>query len=85
MGTEVDWCDMKAECLPSFTLGTFTGTLVSLIGQLGTEHHTLLSKHEPNLFPSGQYAIMERIHRSGEPGTGMAVLSSGCESFYGQR
>ncbi len=55
MGTEVDWRDMKGECLLSATLGTFTGTLVSLIDQIGTNHHTLLSKHEPNLFPSRQY------------------------------
>jgi hypothetical protein len=60
MGTEVDWRDMKAECPPSSTLGTFIGTLVSLIGQLGTEHRTLLSKHEPNLFPSRQY-LTKRI------------------------
>ncbi len=52
MGTEVDWRDMKGECPPSTTLGTFTGTLVSLIGQLGTEHRTPLSKHEPYLFAS---------------------------------
>jgi hypothetical protein len=55
MGTEVDWRDMKGDCQQSATLGTFTGTLVSLIGQIGTEHCTLLSKHEPNLFPSRQY------------------------------
>ena len=61
MGTEVDWRDMKAECPPSCTLGTFTGTLVSLIGQLGTEHRTLLSKHEPNLFLSRQY-LTKRIY-----------------------
>ncbi len=52
MGTEVDWRDMKGECPPSTTLGTFTGTLVSLIGLIGTEPRVLLSKHEPNLFPS---------------------------------
>ncbi len=61
MGTEVDWRDMKAECPPSSTLGTFTGTLVSLIGQLGTEHCTLLSKHEPILFQSRQY-LTKRIY-----------------------
>ncbi len=61
MGAEVDWRDMKAECSPSSTLGTFTGTLVSLIGQLGTDHRTLLSKHEPNLFPSRQY-LTKRIY-----------------------
>ena len=48
MGTEVDWRDMKAECRPSSTLGTFIGTLVSLIGQLGTEHRTLLSIESPS-------------------------------------
>ena len=61
MGKEVGWRDMKAECPPSSTLGTFTGTLVSLVGQLGTEHRTLLSKHEPNLFPSRQY-LTKRIY-----------------------
>ena len=61
MGTEVDWRDMKGECPPSATLGTFTGTLVSLICQLGTEHHTLLSKHKANLFPSRQY-LTKRIY-----------------------
>ncbi len=33
MGTEFDWRDIKGECPPSATLGTFTGTLVCLIGQ----------------------------------------------------
>jgi hypothetical protein len=61
MGTEVDWRVMKGECPPSATVSTFTGTLVSLIGQIGTEHRTLLSKHEPNLFPSRQY-LTKRIY-----------------------
>ena len=61
MGTEVDWRDMKGECPPSSTLGTFTGALIALIGQVGTEHRLLLSKHEPNLFPSSQY-ITKRIY-----------------------
>ncbi len=51
MGTEVDWRDMEGECPPSATLSTFTGTLVSLIGQIGNKHRVLLSKHEPTLFP----------------------------------
>jgi hypothetical protein len=58
MGTEVDWRDMmhmKGECQPSSTIGTFTGALIGFIGQIGTEHGLLLSKHEPNLFPSLQY------------------------------
>ena len=55
MGTEVDWRDMKGECQPSSTIGTFTGAPVGLIGQQGHEHHLLLSKHEPNLFPAKQY------------------------------
>ena len=61
MGTEVDWRDKKGECPPSATLGTFTGCLVSLIGQIGTEHRVLLSKHEPNLLPSRQY-LTKRIY-----------------------
>ncbi len=55
MGTDVDWRDIKGECPPASTLGTFTGTLVSLIGRVGTEHWALPSKHEPNLFQSRQY------------------------------
>ncbi len=55
MGMEVDWRDMKGECLLSSTICTFTGALVGLIGQVWTEHCFLLSKHEPNLFPSTQY------------------------------
>ncbi len=62
MGTEVDWRDMTGECPPSATLGTFTGTLVSLISQIRTEHRTLLSKHEPNLFPSRQYLTKRILH-----------------------
>ncbi len=46
MSTEVDWRDMKGGRPPSATLGTFTRTLVCLIGQIGTEHCVLLSKHE---------------------------------------
>ncbi len=42
-------------------IGTFTGAMVGLIGQLGPEHRLLLSKHEHNLFPSGQYNS-KRIH-----------------------
>ncbi len=52
---------MNGKCPPSATLGTFTGTLVSLIGHIGTEHCTLLSKHEPNLFPARQY-LTKRIY-----------------------
>jgi hypothetical protein len=65
MGTEVDWRDMKGECLPSSTLGTFTGTLVGLLGQIGPEHRLLPSKHEPNLFPSRQYMtkrMYDKLH-----------------------
>ena len=109
MGIEVDWRDMKQECPPSATLGTFTGSLVGLIEQLGQEHLTFLAKTVANLFPARQVftkrtcdklqplddrtlqlpvivttvpskqngvqtewddmiAIVERIHRSGEPG-----------------
>ncbi len=53
--------DMKGECPPSAALGTFTGTLVSLIGHIGTQHRVLLSKHEPNHFPSRQY-ITKRVY-----------------------
>ena len=51
MGIEVDWRDMKGECLPSSTLGTFTGSLVVLIEHLGQEHCVFLAKHVTNLFP----------------------------------
>ena len=54
MGIEVDWRDMKHECPPSATIGTFTGSLVALIDQLGREHRTFLAKHVANLFPSRQ-------------------------------
>jgi hypothetical protein len=43
MGT-VDWRDIKGGCPLSATLGTFTGCLVSLIGQIGAKHHVLRSK-----------------------------------------
>ncbi len=55
MGTEVDWRDMKGECLPSSTLSTLTGTVFGFIGQIGAEHRLLLSNHEPDLFQSRQY------------------------------
>ena len=54
MGIEVDWRDMKHECAPSATLGTFTGSLVGLIEQLGREHRTFLAKTVANLFPARQ-------------------------------
>ena len=54
MGIEVDWRDMKHECAPSVTLGTFTGSLVGLIEQLGREHRTFLAKTVANLFPARQ-------------------------------
>ncbi len=52
---------MKGECPLSSAIGTFTGALVDLIGQIGTEHRLLLSKHESNLFPSSQY-ITKQIY-----------------------
>ena len=52
---------MKGGCLPSATLGTFTGALVALIEQLGQEHRVLLTKHAANLFPAKQY-ITKRIY-----------------------
>ena len=52
MGIEVDWRDMKGECLPSATLGAFTGSLVALKEQLGQDHRVPLSKHVVNLFPA---------------------------------
>ena len=54
MGIEVDWRDMKHECAPSVTLGTFTGSLVGLIEQLEQEHRTFLAKTVANLFPARQ-------------------------------
>ena len=60
MGIEVDWRDIKGECPRSATLGTFTGSLVALIEQLGQEHRVLLTKHVANLFPAKQY-ITKRI------------------------
>ena len=51
MGQEVDWRDLKQECLPSVTLDTFTGALVGLIEQLGDEHRVYLAKKVANLFP----------------------------------
>ncbi len=47
MGTEVDWRDMKGECPPSATLGTFTGTLVSFVGQIGIENCVLSQGMNP--------------------------------------
>ena len=59
MGIEVDWRDMKQECPQSTTRGTFTGSLVGLIEQLGQEHRVFLAKDVAkdvaNLFPANQY------------------------------
>ena len=56
MGQEVDWRDLKQECPPSVTLGTYTGALVGLIEQLGDEHSVYLAKKKKvaNLFHSAQ-------------------------------
>ena len=54
MDQEVKWRDLKKECPPSVTLGTFTGALVGLIEQLGDEHRVYLAKTVANLFPSAQ-------------------------------
>ena len=68
MGQEVHWRDMKKEVAPSVTLGTFTGTLVGLIEQLGDEHRVHLAKTFANLFPSAQiitkrtYDKIQSIH-----------------------
>ncbi len=62
MGTEVDWRDVEGECPPSSTIGTFTGALVGLIGQLWREHRLLFSKHEFYLFHAKQY-ITKRIFK----------------------
>ena len=58
MGIEVDsdWRDIKHECAPSVILGTFTGSLVGLIEQLGQEHLTLLAKTVANLFPASVFS-----------------------------
>ena len=60
MGIEVDWRDMKGECLPSANLGTFTGSLVCLIEHLWQEHQAFIAKHVANLFPGKQY-LTKRI------------------------
>ena len=54
MGQEVKWRDLKTECPPSVTLGTFTGALVGLIEQLGDEHRVYLAKTVANLSSSAQ-------------------------------
>ena len=74
MGQEVDWRDMKKECLPSVTLaeslGTHIGALVGLIEQLGDEHRAYLGKIVSNLFPRMQiitkqiYDKMQSFHYS---------------------
>ena len=61
MGIEVDWRDMKDECPPSATLGTFTGSQVGLIKQLGQDNRGFLAKRVANLFPAKQY-ITKRIY-----------------------
>ena len=52
VGVEVEWRDVKKICPPRANLGTFVGSLMHFIKQLGEEHKEfLIEQGNPNGFP----------------------------------